>query len=223
MAFRACCTQNPIFSFSKIVRSTIFEKEKINGASAVGARMRRISLIARAMKVKLILRGIIMVNRPGKSRFAFMDAGEAARRLSIDRVTLEQWVKEGRIKSHGGVGRDVFFRVTDIEALYAELHPETELAAAITEDEHDKRAQESATPSPTQKKQDPQTRVYLRLQADTKWYDISEADIRSWFQQLSPDGYERSKRNAEHTIRKLQFLISLIEEGQRRISIPNGS
>ena len=59
-------------------------------------------------------------------------------------------------------------------------------------------------------------RVYLRLQADAKWYDIAEEDIRIWFQQLSPDGYERNKRNAEHAIKKLQFLVSLIEDGQRR-------
>lgn len=60
-------------------------------------------------------------------------------------------------------------------------------------------------------------RVYLRLQADAKWYDISEEDIRVWFQQLALDGYERNKRNVQHTITKLQYLVSLIEEGQTRL------
>src|SRR5436305_13759444 len=55
-------------------------------------------------------------------------------------------------------------------------------------------------------------RVYLRLQADAKWFDIPEEDIRIWFQQLSPDGYERNKRNVQHTIKKLQYLVSLIED-----------
>ena len=158
-----------------------------------------------------------MTNRPGQSRFAFMDAGETARRLGVDRVTLDQWIKDGRIKTHRGVGRDVFFRASDVEALYNELHPMAELADAIANDERESsEAASSATPPAARKKQDPQMRVYLRLQADAKWYDIPEDDIRLWFQQLAPDGYERNKRNVQHTIRKLQFLVNLIEEAQQR-------
>jgi hypothetical protein len=156
-----------------------------------------------------------MVNKPGAGRFAFVDAGEAARRLDIDRVTLDQWIKDGRIKPHRGVGRDAFFRSTDVEALYNELHPATELAEAVANDERES-AGEIVPTGPVRKKQDPQMRVYLRLQADAKWYDTSEEDILTWFKQLAPDGYERNKRNAEHTIKKLQYLISLIEEGQQR-------
>jgi excisionase family DNA binding protein len=157
-----------------------------------------------------------MVSRPGSGpRFAFVDAGEAARRLGIDRITLEQWVRDGRIKPHRGVGRDVFFRTADVEALYNELHPPTELAEAVAADERESAGEAEKEPV-RKRQQDPQMRVYLRLQADAKWYDISEDDIRTWFQQLSPEGYERNKRNAEHTIKKLQFLVSLIEEGQKR-------
>jgi excisionase family DNA binding protein len=157
-----------------------------------------------------------MVSRPGGSpRFAFVDAGEAARRLGIDRITLEQWVRDGRIKPHRGVGRDVFFRTADVEALYNELHPPTELAEAVAADERESAGEAEKEPV-RKRQQDPQMRVYLRLQADAKWYDISEDDIRTWFQQLSPEGYERNKRNAEHTIKKLQFLVGLIEEGQKR-------
>jgi excisionase family DNA binding protein len=155
-----------------------------------------------------------MVNRPGGPRFAFMDSGEAARRLGIDRLTLDQWVKEGRIKTHRGVGREVFFRAADVEALYNELHPSSELAEAVAADERE--SEEAAPQGPARKKQDPQMRVYLRLQADAKWYDVSEEDIRTWFRQLAPDGYERNRRNAEHAIKKLQFLASLIEEAQQR-------
>jgi excisionase family DNA binding protein len=155
-----------------------------------------------------------MISKPGGQRFAFIDAGEAARRLGIDRVTLDQWVKDGRIKPYRGVGRDVFFRSSDVEALYNELHPAAELAEAIASDERESAGE--TVQGPVRKKQDPQMRVYLRLQADAKWYDISEDDIRAWFQQLAPDGYERNKRNAEHTIKKLQFLVDLIEEAQKR-------
>jgi len=156
-----------------------------------------------------------MINKPGGGRFAFMDAGQAARRLGVDRVTLELWVKEGRIKTHRGVGREAFFRAGDVETLYKELHPPTELAAAVAADESES-AGEALPATAARKKQDPQMRVYLRLQADAKWYDLSEDDIRFWFQQLAPDGYERNKRNAEHTIKKLQYLVCLIDEAQQR-------
>jgi hypothetical protein len=155
-----------------------------------------------------------MVSKPGGGRFAFIDAGEAARQLGIDRVTLDQWVRDGRIKPYRGVGKDAFFRVSEVEALYNELHPSSELADAVAADESESAGEEEK--GPARKKQDPQMRVYLRLQADAKWYDISEDDIRTWFQQLAPDGYERNKRNAEHSIEKLQFLVSLIEEAQKR-------
>jgi hypothetical protein len=148
------------------------------------------------------------------NRFAFLDASDAARKLGIDRVTLEQYVKDGRLKAKRGVGKEDFFRANDIEALYRELHPEAELAAAIAQDE----AETVAAPvtKPAVKKQDPPMRVYLRLQADAKWYDISENDIQLWFNQVDPDGYERNKRNALHAIKKLQHLVNLIEAGQQR-------
>jgi hypothetical protein len=157
-----------------------------------------------------------MINKPGGAgRFAFMDAGETARRLGIDRLTLDNWVREGRIKTRRGAGRDVFFRTADVEALYQELHPASEVAEAIAADEQES-ADETKQPGPARKKQDPQMRVYLRLQADAKWYDVSEEEIRIWFQQLAPDGYERNKRNAQHSIKKLQYLVSLIEEAQEK-------
>ena len=157
----------------------------------------------------------MMVGKPGGGRFAFVDAGEAARILGIDRVTLDQWVRDGRIKPHRGVGREAFFRTSEVEALNNELHPAAELAEAVAADERESAGGEEKG-APARKKQDPQMRVYLRLQADAKWYDTSEEDIRTWFRQLAPDGYERNKNNAEHTIKKLQYLVSLIEEAQGR-------
>jgi hypothetical protein len=155
---------------------------------------------------------------PGGGRFTFMDAGDVARRLGVDRLTLEQWTREGRLKTHGGVGgKEAYYRSSDVEALYAELHPATELAEAAEADERESAGETQGSLAPARKKQDPQMRVYLRLQADAKWYDISEEEIKIWFQQLAFDGYARNKRNAEHTIKKLQYLVSLIEEGQKKI------
>ena len=162
-----------------------------------------------------------MMNNPGPGggRFAFLDAGETARRLGIDRVTLDQWAREGRIKAYKGVGRDSFYKAAEVDALYKELHPTAEQAAAMAEDERETAGAGGGTMiqlTPRKKQQEPQMKVYLRLQADAKWYDVTEEDIRAWFMQLAPDGYERNKRNAEHTIKKLQFLVSLIEEAQKR-------
>jgi hypothetical protein len=162
------------------------------------------------------------MNMPGSGggRFAFLDAADTARRLGIDRLALDQWVRDGRIKAYRGVGKDSFFKFVEVEALYNELHPEMALAAAIAADERESGSGGAGGGQPMQltvrKKQDPQMRVYLRLQADAKWYDTSEEDIRIWLQQLAPDGYERNKRNAEHSIQKLQYLVSLIEEAQAK-------
>ena len=161
-----------------------------------------------------------MLNNPGPTgrRFAFLDAGETARQLQIDRTTLDQWIREGRIKAYRGVGKDSFFKSAEVEALYKELHPEAAMAAAVAADERDSANAGNAQPMQltVRKKQDPQMRVYLRLQADAKWYDVSEEDILTWFRQLAPDGYERNKKNAQHSIKKLQYLVSLIEEAQEK-------
>src|SRR5438270_13674977 len=104
---------------------------------------------------------MMMVSKPGSGRFAFVDACEAARMLGVDRVTLDQWVRDGRLKSHRGVGREAFFRTAEIEALYNELHPSPELAEAVAADERE--SEDVEVKVPTRKKQDPQMRVYLRL------------------------------------------------------------
>src|SRR5260221_7820672 len=134
----------------------------------------------------------MMVGKPGGGRFAFVDAGEAARILGIDRVTLDQWVRDGRIKPHRGVGREAFFRTSEVEALYNELHPAAELAEAVAADQPESAGGEEKG-APARKKQDPQMRGYLRLHADAKGDDTSGEDIRTWFRQLAPDGYARNK------------------------------
>jgi excisionase family DNA binding protein len=156
-----------------------------------------------------------MMNMPTPGgRFAFMDAGEVTRRLKIDRLTLDQWIRDGRIKAYRGVGKDSFFKTAEVEALYKELHPEAAIA-----DESANAAAPSAQPMQlgVRKKQDAQMRVYQRLLSDAKWYDISEADIREWARQLAPDGFERNKKNALHAIQKLQYAVTLIEEAQEKM------
>src|SRR5258708_32966947 len=103
-----------------------------------------------------------MVSKLGGARFAFVDAGEAARMLGIDRVTLDQWVRDGRIKPHRGVGREAFFRASEVEALYNELHPAAELAEAVAADERGSAGGEGKT-APARNNAGPHVRVCLPL------------------------------------------------------------
>jgi hypothetical protein len=137
------------------------------------------------------------------SRFAFIDDSEALRRLGIDRKTLEQFIREKRLRAYGGVGKDAFFKASEVEALAAELHPATEAPEAEEAPAEEKRA------GPP--RHDPAMRVHLRLQADLKWFDISDDDIAAWFRELRPDGYQRQRGNILEVMRKLQRIVDLID------------
>src|SRR5689334_602655 len=76
----------------------------------------------------------------------------------------------GTHQNAGRGGARGLFRTADVEALYQELHPASEVAEAIAADEQESAGEAGAQRAP-RKKQDPQMRVYLRLQADAKWYD----------------------------------------------------
>ena len=138
------------------------------------------------------------------SRFAFIDDSEALRRLGIDRKTLEQLIQQKRLRAYGGVGKDAFFKAGDVEALYAELHP-VESAPEPAEAP----AEEKKAGPP---RHDPAMRVHLRLQADLKWFDISDVDIAAWFRELRPDGYQRQRGNIVDVMRKLQRIVDLIDQ-----------
>lgn len=134
------------------------------------------------------------------SRFAFIDDSEALRRLGVDRKTLEQFIKEKRLRAYGGVGKDAFFKAGEVEALYAELHPATPAEETPAEEK-------KAGPP----RHDPAMRVHVRLQADLKWFDISDDDIAAWFRELRPDGYQRQRTNILEVMRKLQRMVDLID------------
>jgi hypothetical protein len=138
------------------------------------------------------------------SRFAFIDDSEALRRLGIDRKTLEQFIQQKRLRAYGGVGKDAFFKAGDVEALYAELHP----VEAAPEPAEAPAEEKKAGPP----RHDPAMRVHLRLQADLKWFDISDGDIAAWFRELRPDGYQRQRGNIVDVMRKLQQIVDLIDQ-----------
>src|SRR5579862_441633 len=144
-----------------------------------------------------------MINRP--SKFAFVDEGEVVRRLDVDRDTVLALVREGRLRAYPGVGKGSFYRVSDIERLAGELRP---IQGRPGEDEQIAQAEESAS---TRKLFDPAYKVHVRLQADLKWYDLTDDDLLAWVRELHPDGYARQRANVISVIERLQRLVTLMD------------
>jgi excisionase family DNA binding protein len=138
------------------------------------------------------------------TRFAFLDEGEALRRLGIDRDTLLTLVREKRLRAYDS-GGGKYFRASDVEKLLADLRAE---AGAAPEDD----VSGEGGPSTTGRKVfDPAYKVHVRLQADLKWYDLEDEDLRAWVREMTPDGYARQRTNVTRVIEKLQRLIELMD------------
>ena len=142
-----------------------------------------------------------MMNTPMK--FAFLDEGEALRRLGVDRDTLLAFVAAKRLRTYPGVGKGNFFRAKDVDALYAELHA----------GEGDMPETPAGEVAPAGRKLfDPAYKVHVRLQADLKWYDLEDEDLKAWAREMTPDGYARQRQNIEMVIAKLRRMRDLMDE-----------
>lgn len=138
------------------------------------------------------------------SKFSFLDEGEALRRLGIDRDTLLTFVREKRLRAYRS-GSNNYFRGNDVERLLAELRAEAGAAAA------EEAAAGDAAPT-GRKVFDPAYKVHVRLQADLKWYDLEDEDLRAWVREMTPDGYARQRTNVTRVMEKLQRLVALMDE-----------
>jgi len=134
------------------------------------------------------------------SKFSFIDEGEAIRRLGVDRDTLYELIREKRLRAYPGAGKGSnFFRSADVEKLAVELRGEEQ--------------QETQMASASGRKLfDPAYKVHVRLQADLKWYDLEDDDLRAWAREMTPDGYARQKVNIQQVIDKLQRMLQLMDE-----------
>lgn len=140
------------------------------------------------------------MNRP--SKFSFIDESEAVRRLDVDRDTLLAFVREKRLKAYPGVGKGNFYRLSEVDALATELHGAREQPA-----------ESAAEQAPGKGKLfDPAYKVHVRLQADLKWYDLSDDDLRAWVREMTADGYGRQRANITMVMERLQRLIALMDE-----------
>lgn len=136
------------------------------------------------------------------SRFAFLDEGEALRRLGVDRDTLQTLVREKRLRAYRS-GSSSYFRAGDVDRLLAELRAD----AGAAEDE----AAASGGQATGRKVFDPAYKVHVRLQADLKWYELEDEDLQAWVREMTPDGYTRQRTNITRVIEKLQRLIALMD------------
>ena len=136
------------------------------------------------------------------SRFSFVDEGETLRRLGIDRDTLLSLVAAKRLRAYPGVGKGNFYRIRDVDTLYAELHADAA-----------RQAPAEGEPVPSGRKVfDPAYKVHVRLQADLKWYDLEDEDLQAWVREMHPDGYQRQRTNIAMVMGKLQRLLDLMDE-----------
>jgi hypothetical protein len=136
------------------------------------------------------------------SRFSFVDEGETLRRLGIDRDTLLSLVAAKRLRAYPGVGKGNFYRIKDVDALYAELHADAAREALA-----------EGAPVPAGRKVfDPAYKVHVRLQADLKWYDLEDEELQAWIREMHPDGYQRQRTNITMVMGKLQRLLDLMDE-----------
>lgn len=135
------------------------------------------------------------------SRFSFVDEGEAVRILGVDRDTLLTFVREKRLRAYKS-GIVNYYRTQDLDKLLSELRAEAAAERATTDQ----------TASTGRKVFDPAYKVHVRLQADLKWYELEDADLRAWVREMTSDGYTRQRANISMVIARLQRMIELMDE-----------
>jgi helix-turn-helix protein len=149
----------------------------------------------------------IQPSRPG--RFSFVDEGEAVRRLNVSRETLLELVASKRLRAYPGVGKGNFFRVGDLDKLAEELHPAVEAPATM-------RGVDLLNPANQRRQHDPAYKVHLRIQADLKWYDLSDDDLQAYVRELHPAAYEKQRSNVMSALERLERLVALMDEAAER-------
>ena len=145
--------------------------------------------------------------KPG--RFSFVDEGEAVRRLNVDRETLLELVASKRLRAYPGVGKGNFFRVGDLDRVAEELHPAAPAPASL-------QGVDLLNPVNQRRQHDPAYKVHLRLQADLKWYDLTDDDLQAYVRELHPAAYEKQRSNVTSVIERLERLVALMDAAAER-------
>lgn len=141
------------------------------------------------------------------NKFSFIDSADAQRILQVDRVTFEQLLASGQLKPLKGTGKDVFFRLADVQVLHDALHKK--IAGEAEGSEEDQKVKN--------KQHDPAMRVHLRLQADLKWFDITTNDIDLWLREVRSNSYDKYLANINHVEEKLNYIKKILQESKEKL------
>lgn len=146
------------------------------------------------------------------SGFRFIDLPTSAERLGITRTELLQWVDEGRIRPFSGKGQQSVFRAGDIDKLAAELGREKAAEASAAQDVE--ATQEAAATPARVRRRDPVKLIGTRLSMDSRWAEISDADIATWVDAIEPVQFERVRKVADITMERLNKVLAAIDESR---------
>lgn len=144
--------------------------------------------------------------------FKFIDLPTSAERLGVTRTELLRWVDEGRIKPFSGKGQQSVFRAGDVEKIVAQRKQEQAAESeAIALDEAEPQAEGSTTPSRVRRR-DPVKLIGTRLSMDSRWAEISDADIATWVDATEMVQFERVRKVANITMERLNKVLAAMEE-----------
>jgi len=152
--------------------------------------------------------------------FKFIDLPTSAERLGITRNELLQLVSEGRIKPFSGSGQQSVFRATDIERLAQELAaPVAAQAEPETPSEQADDAGAAAAKPGRVRRRDPIKLIGTRLSMDSRWAEISDADIATWLDALEPVQFERVRKVSSLAIERLQRVLAMLDDQENKLNL----
>lgn len=142
--------------------------------------------------------------------FKFIDLPTSADKLGVTRTQLLKWVEEGRIRPFSGKGQQSVFRAGDVDRLAAELGRQqaAEAVAAIADGEIEPTA---TAPTGRVRRRDPVKLIGTRLSMDSRWAEITDADIATWVDATEPVQFERVRKVAAITIERLNKVLTSLE------------
>ena len=147
------------------------------------------------------------------SGFRFIDLPTAAERLGITRTELLQWVDEGRIRPFSGKGQQSVFRTGDVEKLASELVAQNQLKVDAVAAAEEAAAAVVGAESPTRaKRRDAIKLVGTRLSQTSRWAEITDQDIATWFDALEAVQYDRVRKVVDLAMDRLQKVRQAIDQ-----------